>query len=255
MNTQKVLRTASVCEPHTRRALACNLFIDTTMEHAAMPIASDKPRFVPALRFHWLTPLYDAVVRWTVRERHFKQALLVQAAVQPGFEVLDLACGTGTLALWLAQQAPAARIAGIDADPRVLTIARRKANAAGVVIDFREGRSVALPYPDACFDRVLSTLFFHHLCWADKERTARELHRVLRPGGELHVADWGKATGPFSRAAFLAVQLLDGFANTRDNVRGRLIELFNDAGFAQVAEQQAIITPFGRLSLYRATKA
>ena len=78
--------------------------------------------------------------------------------------------------------------------------------------------------------------------------------RVLRPGGEFHVADWGRAAGPLSRAAFVAIQLLDGFATTRDAVAGRLPGVLQQAGFDQVVETRRLATVFGTLSLYRATK-
>jgi ubiquinone/menaquinone biosynthesis C-methylase UbiE len=83
-----------------------------------------------------------------------------------------------------------------------------------------------LPYPDASFDRVISSLLFHHLTRENKERTLREVFRVLRPGEELHVADWGKAQNWPMRVAFLLVQMLDGFETTADNVNGLLPELF-----------------------------
>lgn len=62
--------------------------------------------YVPALGFHWLTPLYDLAVRLTTRERRFKTALIKQAAIAPGHRVLELACGTGTLAIWIKQRYP-----------------------------------------------------------------------------------------------------------------------------------------------------
>jgi len=211
-------------------------------------------RYVPALRFHWLTPAYDAIIRSTTRERRFKSALIEQARFAPGQEVLDLACGTGTLAIWIKQRHPGASVRGLDGDSNILGIARRKANKAQVDVPFDHGLSTRLPYPHANFDRVVSSLFFHHLSWADKQRTAAELLRVLRPGGELHVADWGRATGPVMRTAFFAVQWLDGFANTRANVEGRLPGLFADAGFAAVAQTASFSTVFGTLALYRATR-
>lgn len=212
-------------------------------------------RYVPALGFHWLTPAYDVVVRIATRERSFKTALIEQAHIGPDHEVLDLACGTGTLAIWIKQRQPRANVRGIDGDPNILAIASRKAKDASVPIVFDRGLSFSLPYPVASFDRVLSSLFFHHLSWRDKQRTARELYRVIRPGGQLHVADWGRASGPLMRAAFCAIQLLDGFENTQGNVEGRLIELFRAAGFADVSEQQTFATVFGTLSLYRAVRA
>ena len=100
----------------------------------------------------------------------------------------------------------------------------------------------------------MSSLFFHHLSWGDKLLTAREMHRVLRPGGELHVADWGRAGGLFSRTAFLAVQLLDGFDTTSDNVAGMLPVLFASTGLRQVEETRRIPTALGIVSLYRAVR-
>mgnify|MGYP002620120523 CR=1 FL=1 len=218
-------------------------------------MASNREKsFVPALGFHFLTPAYDAVVRLTTREGTFKSALIQQARIGSGQRVLDLACGTGTLAIAMKHRCPSAEILGIDGDEAMLEIARKKAHVAEAAIQFDQGLSYALPYPEGHFDRVTSSLFFHHLSWPDKARSAAELYRVLRLGGELHVADWGRATGRVMRTAFLGVQLLDGFANTRDNVTGRLPELFAGAGFQEVAETQNFATPLGTMSLYRASR-
>ncbi len=210
--------------------------------------------FTPALGFHLLTPLYDRVVAVTTRERTFKGALLDQAVIEPGQQVLDVGCGTGTLAIAAQRRKQGVCVAGLDADPTVLAIATRKAREAGVDIAFDLGRSSALPYSDERFDRVLSSLFFHHLSWGDKLLTARQMHRVLRPAGELHVADWGRAGGLASRIAFLAIQLLDGFDTTSDNVAGLLPVVFASAGFRHVEETRRIPTVFGVVSLYRAVK-
>jgi len=212
-------------------------------------------RYVPALGFRWLTPAYDVVVRTTTRERTFKSALIEQANFEPGQEVLDLACGSGTLAIWIKQLHPQVSVTGIDGDPNILAIASRKAKEANVSIRLDRGLSFSLPYPGAHFDRIVSSLFFHHLSWLDKQRTAQELYRVVRPGGELHVADWGRSTGPLMRGAFLAIQLLDGFRNTQDNVEGKLVELFRDVGFTEVFQQRTFSTVFGTMALYRAVKS
>jgi SAM-dependent methyltransferase len=209
-----------------------------------------KSRFVPALGFRWLTPAYDVIVRATTREKTFKAALIKQANFEPDQRVLDLACGTGTLAIWTKQLYPRVNVTGIDGDPSILAIAARKATEANVSIRFDCGLSFNLPYPDAYFDRIVSSLFFHHLSWHDKQRTAQELYRVVRPGGELHVADWGRSTGPLMRGAFMAVQLLDGFRNTQDNVEGKLIELFQNTGFSEVRQQRTFSTVLGTMALY-----
>lgn len=214
-----------------------------------------KSEYVPALGYHWLTPYYDAVVGTTTRERSFKQALIQQARFVPNQRVLDLASGTGTLAIWIKQHQPLADVTGVDGDPAILSLATHKAQKAKVSVQFDHALSYSLPYPAAHFDRVVSSLFFHHLSWENKERTARELFRVLKPGAELHVADWGRADNALMRGLFLFVQLLDGFKNTQDNVSGKLITLFEQAGFVEVTQRQTFSTIFGTMALYSAVKS
>lgn len=215
-------------------------------------MADETPaRYVPALRFRWLTPAYDALIGLALRERTFKSALIEQARLQPGHRVLDVGCGTGTLTIEIAKRCPGGAVTGVDGDPEILRLAERKAAKSNARVRLDHALASALPYPDESFDRVVSSLFFHHLSWPEKERAAREAFRVLRPGGELHVADWGRPSGLLMRAAFLPVQLLDGFDNTRDNVRGRLPELFEGAGFGDVSETRTFATAYGALALYR----
>jgi hypothetical protein len=71
---------------------------------------------------------------------------------------------------------------------------------------------------------------------------------VASPGRTLHVADWGVPTNPLMRALFLPIQILDGFANTNDNVRGLLPSVFEAAGFENVRTQESLATAFGTLS-------
>lgn len=213
-----------------------------------------EPEYIPALGYGALTPLYDVVVRCTTRERRFKQALIRQACLRADHRILDLATGTGTLAIWAKESEPAVDVTGVDIDRSILARAARKATRAGANVRFDHARSDSLPYLDASFDRVLSSLFFHHLAWPDKVRTAREAFRVLTPGGELHVADWGRPENALMRTLFLAVQCLDGFENTRDNVAGRLVSLFEEAGFSGVRESQTFSTMLGTIALYRAVK-
>lgn len=216
--------------------------------------ASEHGNYVPALRFRWLTPYYDAVVGITTRERTFKAALVAQAGLASGHQVLDLACGTGTLSIWAKQALPDIAMLGVDGDPDILSIARQKAIQADAEVEFDTAMSYDLPYPDAHFDRVLSSLFFHHLSLNDKVRTAREVYRVLKPGGQLHVADWGRAENLAMRGLFVFVQFLDGFANTRDNVNGKLVGVFEEAGLSNVTEHQTFRTMFGTLALYSGDK-
>lgn len=211
-------------------------------------------RYIPALAYRQLTGIYDPLVRLTTRESTFKSALLRQARLLPNDRVLDLGCGTATLSIAAKQLQPLADVTGLDGDSDILRRARAKAARAGVALRLDEALSHRMPYPDSSFDCVLSSLFFHHLDRDHKCATLEEIRRVLRPGGTLHVADWGKAANAVMRGLFMGVQWLDGFDTTADNVAGRLPELMRDCGFSDVAETTRYSTLFGTLSLYRATR-
>ena len=214
-----------------------------------------KRSYTPALRFTVLTPIYDWVVRHTTRERKFKSMLLDAASIQDNESVLDIGCGTGTLLSAISNRAPAATLTGLDADSNILAIANRKLRAKRIDCELVEGRSTDLPFADASFEHIVSTLFFHHLAPADKQATICEIHRVLCSGGSVHVADWGRPTGALQRLAFYPVQLLDGFATTDEHVEGKLTTRFAEGGFDDVNEIDYLQTMFGTLRLIRATKA
>lgn len=208
-------------------------------------------RYIPALGRAWLTGLYDPVLRLTMREATFKSRLVAQADLRPGHRVLDVGCGTATLTVEIKRSQPKTEVVGLDGDPEVLRRAADKIAAAGVIVSLAQGLSDQLPYPDASFDRVFTSLLLHHLTTDTKIRTLAEIRRVLRPGGQVHVADWGRAQDPVMRGAFLLVQLLDGFATTTDNVQGRVPAMLRDAGLVEVRETERLRTMFGTLSLYR----
>jgi len=211
-------------------------------------------KFIPALGYHLLTPFYDLIVGLTGREGTVKKALIQQANLQPGQKVLDLACGTGTLAIMVKEFEPALELTGVDADRRMLNKARRKAGSAGVSIGFDQALSFSLPYADDSFDQVLSTMFFHHLTWEEKVSSVREVYRILQPGGQFFVADWGAPDSRLMRLLFLTVQVLDSFATTRDHIDGRLPELFSGQGFVDVHQLQSVNTIYGTIALYSAVK-
>jgi SAM-dependent methyltransferase len=149
---------------------------------------------------------------------------------------------------------PRAELIGLDADPEVLDRARAKAEAAGVSLQFDQGLSSELHYPDACFDLVVSSLFFHHLRPEDKRSTGEQIARVLKPGGKLHVADWGRPADPPMRILSTQVRLLDGSEPTRDNLSGALPDILEQGGLADSAETGRLRTAFGTLAFYVAER-
>ena len=211
-------------------------------------------KYVPALGYDWLTPFYDVVARLTTREKAVKESLIGQAKFEPQQQVLDLACGTGTLAILIKRKYPLTSVRAIDIDAKILRIAERKAAGEQVEIVFDKGLSFALPYADASFDRVLSSLFFHHLTRENKLKTLREAFRVLKAGGELHIADWGLPANFLMKIASIGVARLDGAETTADNFSGLLPTFVSEAGFQAAEETSRFNTFFGTIRLLKATK-
>ncbi|MCC6160354.1 MAG: methyltransferase domain-containing protein [Pyrinomonadaceae bacterium] len=212
-----------------------------------------KENYIPALGFDFLTPLYDTVVKWTTREKVFKTKLVEQIDIPSSGRLLDLACGTATLTVALKRRFPHAETHGLDGDARILRIARRKAAASGAEINFSEALSTTMPYPAEYFDAIVTSLFFHHLTPANKRRTLEEVFRVLKAGGTLHLADWGKAANVLMKAASQPIIWLDG-ATTKDSLQGRLPELVAEAGLIEIDETASFGTFFGTIRLHKARK-
>jgi ubiquinone/menaquinone biosynthesis C-methylase UbiE len=140
---------------------------------------------------------YDWLVWLTTlgRERAFREKLLRLARLGPGESVLDVGCGTGTLAIAAKRVVGAAgKVYGIDASPEMIARAERKATKAGVEVVFQNSMAQALPFPDAQFDAVLSTVMLHHLPRKVREQAAAEMRRVLKPGSRVLAVDFGANT-------------------------------------------------------------
>jgi cyclopropane fatty-acyl-phospholipid synthase-like methyltransferase len=210
--------------------------------------------YIPALSHDWLTPLYDKLIGWTMPEATFKRHLIKQATIQNGHRILDVGCGTATLTLMIKKTHPEAIVVGVDGDANILRIAKGKAARADLDITLDEAMGFDLPYPTGTFDRVVSSLMFHHLTRTNKIATLREINRVLRTDGELHIADFGQPHNLLMRAASFPWQVFDGFKTTSDKMNGLLPKLIQDAGFVEVHKSADYMTLFGTLSLYSAQK-
>ncbi len=166
--------------------------------------------------------------------------------------VLDVGCGTGTLIAALARADPSLELLGVDGDEAVLAHARARTAALAQRVRFAKGMSQSLPVADASVDAAVLSLLLHHLGPDAKLEALREIRRALRAGGRMTVLDWGAPHDRLMRAAFLSLQLLDGFANTRDHVAGRVPSLIAQAGFCAVAVERRWRTVWGSLELISA---
>jgi ubiquinone/menaquinone biosynthesis C-methylase UbiE len=167
-----------------------------------------------------------------VAERISESGKLVveRGGVEPGMDVLDVACGTGNATIPAAKAG--ARVTGLDFAPRLLEIARERCADSMVEIDFVEGDAQDMPFEDASFDRVLSV--FGHMFAPDHERTATEMRRVLRPGGAISVACWtpeGSLGRMFKTIAQLVPPPPDGQPPVLWGTEAHVRELLGDAEF------------------------
>lgn len=207
-------------------------------------------KFIPALGSDLLTPLYDPIL-WFMREKRFKRDLVEQAQVRKGGRVLDVGCGTGTLAIMTKQLHREAEVFGLDADTKILGIARAKAAKRGIKLTFDQGMADQLPYADSSFDRVLSSLFLHHLTTETKGRALREVLRVLRSGGRFDAVDFGPPRTFYSR---LVARFIVNNEEVAANLHGLLPEMFREAGFQNVVETKQFMSVAGALSFYQGLK-
>ena len=185
--------------------------------------------FLPAAGLDLLLPLYDPMVKLLGADRA-RRKLFDQASVQPHHRVLDIGCGTGTFAVAIKGWLPSVQVVGLDPDSKALARSRRKAERAGVSIRFDQGFASALPYSDRFFDRVFSSLMFHHLPHDAKLATMREVRRVLKPDGSLHLLDF-EQEGPRSHNP-LARWLHSG-ERLQDNTREQIMGWMREVGFAE----------------------
>jgi ubiquinone/menaquinone biosynthesis C-methylase UbiE len=219
-----------------------------------MPIAGtmneDERSYIPALGKRWLLPLYDPFL-WLLGADKAKQPLIEQAEIKGGLRVLDIGCGTGTMAILIKRMHPNAEVVGIDPDPSALSVAERKAKRARLSIDFDRGFADHMPYADASFDRVFSSFMFHHLAADEKTATLNEIRRVLKPGGSLHLLDFIREHSVHSGTKQHG-QLIHRHGPVAERIEGRMTSLMGEAGLVDATELKRAKNFFGPIAYYRA---
>ena len=166
-----------------------------------------------------------------------------QALVQSRETLLDVGCGTGGVTIPAKLQVGKnGRVAGIDPAPEMIAVARRKAKRAGVEIDFRVGVIESLPFPDATFDVVTSSLMMHHLPEHVQVKGLAEIWRALKPGGRILIADMMRLGTSFPKRFFmLALQHGHGVQFGIED----LPKLLREAGFEKVEQLDARFLTIG----------
>jgi len=205
--------------------------------------------YLPAAGHDALLPGYDLLAR-LLGFNSVYQKLIAQAKLADGHRVLEIGCGTGNLTIRAKRAHPAIDAVGSDPDPRALARAQRKATGLSG-IRFDNGYAQRLPYTDAEFDRVLSSMMLHHVGQDAKPAAAAEIFRVLRPGGRLHLVDiGGEATAPDG----LMARLIRRNHHAAGNLGDAIPRLLRTAGFdcTEVATQRHRI--LGQLNYYQATR-
>jgi ubiquinone/menaquinone biosynthesis C-methylase UbiE len=166
---------------------------------------------------HWAAG-YDLLVWLLTRrsDRAFREQLASFAHLSANESVLDIGCGTGTLAIVAKGQVGATgKVFGIDASPAMIARAAAKAARAGIDVCFKNALAEALPFPEGQFDVVLSTLMLHHLPGNVRQQCAREIRRVLKPQGRALVVDFAHAQ---PKSGFLAHFHRHGHVDPQDVV-------------------------------------
>jgi ubiquinone/menaquinone biosynthesis C-methylase UbiE len=209
----------------------------------------DERNYLPPMGRRWLLPLYDPLTRLAGVSR-LHDGLADRATIQPGHRVLEIGCGTGNLLVTVARRHPDAEVIGIDPDPAALRRARRKAKRAGLPVRLERGFAGELPFPDGSIDRVLSSLMWHHLDDDEKPRAMREIRRVLRPGGQLHLVDF--AGTPRKRG--LSGHLIHRSPRLAGNLADRVLATMREAAMIDVADNGQGRSGFGGYTYYRAAR-
>jgi ubiquinone/menaquinone biosynthesis C-methylase UbiE len=217
----------------------------------AKPITAPRASYVPALGFHWLTALYDPLIRsWSAAAR-LRRSVIAALDLRPGMRILELGAGPGRLAIQIKRAHPNVTIDAIDIDTRMVASARRNASTAGVDITFREADMTRPPdLARGTYDRVYSTMTFHHLLPEAKEHALEMARRALSRGGSFVLADFSRPRDALQWALFAWIQQpLDGFPNTRPHRDGRFEQAVR-ARFAQVCSAAVARTIAGTVETF-----
>jgi ubiquinone/menaquinone biosynthesis C-methylase UbiE len=217
---------------------SCRLRQELEMQHKTAPAPETTGHVL-----HWARS-YDLMGRLVPFVRAIREQLVECAAAAPGERVLDVGCGTGRLAIDLAARVGPAGVHGIDPSPEMIEVAKRNAVNAAARVDLQVAVIEALPFPDASFDLVTSSLMLHHLPGDLKRKGLAEVRRVLGRGGRFVAVDFA------ARSHSPLGHLLSILGHPRgESTVAELTPMLKEAGFGEV---EAIPTRHRRFAFIRA---
>jgi len=225
---------------------------DTTVSAHEAALPADFDQIKASMRATWMAGDFGVVARTITGSA---ESFIGRLSIKPGIRLLDVATGTGNLAI------PAARagaiVTGVDIAANLLVQARERAAADHLSIQFEEGDAEALPYADASFDIVVS--MFGAMFAPRPELVASELARVLKPGGTLAMANWNPAsfTGQMFKVGSKHAPPPPGIPppvlwGDETTVRGRLAPYFTNITTSLIpVDFDLPTTPAGAVAFFR----
>jgi ubiquinone/menaquinone biosynthesis C-methylase UbiE len=205
--------------------------------------------YLPAAGRDVFLPMYDVIAKLLGADQA-RQALLDLPQLRSAERVLDIGCGTVRFAVLLKQRFPTVEVVGLDPDQKALARAKRKSQRSGVSVRFDRGFADELQYESASFDVVFSSFMFHHLEGTNREKTLREIRRVLKPAGSFYLLDFEVSQAGSGRGLF---RMFHSNERLRDNSEDRILTLMRNGGFSisKKVATRPVLFGFGRAGYYQ----
>lgn len=203
-------------------------------------------KYIPPISFNVLTPVYDFFCDISGLGKKFKKKVLNSVKLEDSLKVVDIGCGTGVFLKIAKEKYPNTQFIGIDPDKKALAIARKRLTHY-TDIELRESFAESLPLANKSIDVCFSTLAFHHMPNETKNKAIKEIYRILKPGGTVIIADFGKAEG----ISFRLLHILSKIEHLGGNLKGLLLQYLEEAGFE---ETEVVNKHFAGIKIIKAQK-